>query len=235
MTRGLRVVRVGEGLWQWTIPHPAWTPATGEGEGGWPRRVASTYAEVGGGIVLVDPILPNAAAPDAERFWRHLDADVARVGGPPTTIVTCRRHARGAKEVRERFGGPVVAVAADAPDLDGLVTRVARDGEDVGPGSLIVAVDGPGNAECLVFLPAHRTLVAGDVIRGGPQGRLTWAPPAWDVEGADHAVVRISRHALIERLLALDPRRVLVSHGEGVSRGTRDALAALRADLAPRP
>ena len=231
MTDTLGVVRVADGLWQWTHPHAQWTPEIGSGEGGWPQRVASTYAEVDGGIVLIDPIVPDPGSPDAERFWRYLDADIARVGHAPTTIVTCRWHTRSARDVKERFGGPVVAVASDAPNLDGLVTDVVMDGEDVGPGATIIAVDEPGNAECLVLLRAHRTLVAGDVILGRQGGALKWAPPVWDVEGADHIAVRASRRALVDRLATLDIDRVLVAHWDGVHSDVGATLAALRVDL----
>ena len=74
----MHVDRLSDGLWRWTAPHPDWRdePAVG-----WERDVACVYHEATDGILLLDPLVPSGD--EGERFWRHLDQDVERVGLPP--------------------------------------------------------------------------------------------------------------------------------------------------------
>ena len=78
----MHVDRLSDGLWRWTAPHPDWRdePAVG-----WERDVACVYHEATDGILLLDPLVPSGD--EGERFWRHLDQDVERVGLPPTVAV----------------------------------------------------------------------------------------------------------------------------------------------------
>ena len=90
---GLRVVALAPGLWRWSA---AGSPC--------PRGdVASTYCETDGAIVLVDPVVPPPGSEVHARFFRALDRDVERVGGPVLVLATCPEHARDVAELRSRY------------------------------------------------------------------------------------------------------------------------------------
>ena len=75
--------------------------------------------------------------------------------------------------------------------------------------------------EVVVWLPSHQALVSGDTVIGADDGGVRVCPDSW-LEGRDPAAVRAG---LRERLGDLAVERVLVSHGEPVLEGGRDALA----------
>ncbi len=67
---------VAAGLWLWRVEHPAWHPRVD-----WEPLVASTCAESGGQVALLDPIGP----PDeADQVWQRLDAR------PPSLLVVLK-------------------------------------------------------------------------------------------------------------------------------------------------
>jgi hypothetical protein len=75
--------------------------------------------------------------------------------------------------------------------------------------------------ETLWWLPAHRAIVAGDVILGRDEGGVRVCPDSW-LEG--RSTPREIR-ALLRPVLDLGVERVLVSHGEPVLQQGREALA----------
>jgi glyoxylase-like metal-dependent hydrolase (beta-lactamase superfamily II) len=183
----VEVQELAPGLWRWTARHPEWRPDARDGAA---PDVGSVYCETGGGIVLVDPLVPPESE-EAEQFWRALDRDVARVATAPAVVLTTVRHARSAAAVRERYPG----------------TRVSAPG-DVLPGG-VEAYPTAAAGEVVLWLPAQRTLVAGDVLRGDAAGGLALTGSA---DG-------------LRALLDLPVERVLVSHGDPVLARGRDALA----------
>lgn len=92
------------GLWHWAAPHPAWEPgAEPESVGDWPELVGSHLAEVGGELVIVDPLVTDEAG------WAWLDERVA--GRPVHVLTTNPAHGRSRAEVLARYGGDEVAPA----------------------------------------------------------------------------------------------------------------------------
>ena len=82
-------VRIAEGLWRWTAPHPNWENwPDHERE---PREVGCVYYEADDATVLVDPLVP---AGEEDGFFRHLDADVERRGLPVVILLTGEWHRR---------------------------------------------------------------------------------------------------------------------------------------------
>lgn len=203
----MEVTRIDEGLWRWTASLPG--SAAGD------DPVGCTFVDTGDAIVVVDPAVP--AAPDQRaRFWRALDGDVDRAGAAPTVVLTTPRHARSAADVRARYAGARVLAPADAGPPPGVpVDHRFAAGEALPAGVEARPSGRPG--EAVLWLPAHRTIVTGDVLRGGAGG-LVLAPLAPDERGAVAAALRA--------LLALPLDRALPAHGAPVTSGARAALAS---------
>jgi hypothetical protein len=204
------VDELAPGLWRWTAPHPEWTPDQG-GPEGWDEDVAAYYCEANGELLLIDPIVPADAA-DRVRFWEALDRDVARIGSPHV-LLTGVWHVRNSDEILRRY-------------RDARLWAPGGETEPLPGGA--VAIEGviDGYAEALIWLPSHAALVSGDTLLGGGPAGVRLCPESWR-EGTDTAVVRKS---LRERLAGLPVERVLVSHGEPVLEGGRQALDAALAD-----
>ena len=163
----------------------------------WPKAVGSVYVETPDAIVLVDPLIPPE---DRERFLEALDRDVARTAAPVQILLTVEWHGRSTPELAERYG----ATVGGTPPREVEPFRVEP-------------VD-----ETLWWLPAHGAIVAGDVLLGDESGGVRVCPDSWLVGRSTPAEIR----ALLHPLLELPVERVLVSHGEPVLEGGRDALAA---------
>ena len=210
---------IAPGLWRWTGFHEEWE-----------EDVGSVYCEVEGAVVLVDPLVPPE---DAERFWGALDRDVERAGGEVHVLVTVFWHTRATSAMVERYGARVWAPARGKGAIArraGVVTDTFRAGDPL-PGG-IEALATARAAEVVYWIPQHRALVPGDVLLGeGAKGGgtrsagkhgLRLCPESWLPEGKGHAELASS----LRPVLDLPVERVLVSHGEPVLEGARDALAA---------
>src|SRR5689334_4111502 len=102
----MEIRQLRPGLWRWTAPHPDWRPSLGpspERPGGWAQYVGCVYCETPEGIALIDPLAPPEGTADAERFWRALDRDVARVGHSVAVLLTNDWHQRSAQALYDRY------------------------------------------------------------------------------------------------------------------------------------
>jgi glyoxylase-like metal-dependent hydrolase (beta-lactamase superfamily II) len=213
----VRVTQIAPGLWRWSAPHPAWTPARGADKG-WEHEVASCYCEADGELLLIDPLVP-ADAGERERFWRALDRDGDRVG-PPRVLLTSRRHAWSSADVLGRYPGARCLVPAGErpPGLE--AAGPLRPGEPLPGGA--VALETDGAEEVLLWLPSHRALVAGDVLRGDGRGGLRLCLDDRPGDVSPEAL----RRGLRDRLRPLPVEHVLPAHGEAVTARASPALAA---------
>ena len=205
----MQVDRIANGLWRWTGYHEEWR-----------EDVGSVYCETADGVVLIDPIVPPE---DTDRFWQALDRDVKRVGGRVDVLVTVFWHTRHAAAMIERYSAHVWAPTRGRAAIErraGTVTDLFRPGDEL-PGG-ITALPTTRAAEVVFWIPQHRALVPGDVLLGDGKGGLRMCPESWLPEGTGHAKLAASLRPLLE----LPVERVLVSHGEPVLTGVRDALAA---------
>ncbi|HXF98980.1 MAG TPA: MBL fold metallo-hydrolase [Gaiellaceae bacterium] len=205
----MEVRELAPGLWRWTAFHEEWK-----------EEVGSLYLETEDGVVLVDPLVP---ADEEERFWRALDRDVARAGGTVHVLVTVFWHTRSTAGLVERYGARVWTTRRGRAPVErraGRVTDAYRPGEPL-PGG-IEARPTARAGEVVLWLPRHAALVPGDVLLGDGAGGLRLCPPSWLPAGRTLAELAAS----LRPLLALPVERVLVSHGEPVLSGGRDALAA---------
>jgi hypothetical protein len=214
----MEVTRIDEGLWRWTVPHPDWRPEEDALDASY-RDVGCVYLETPDAIVLIDPLVEEGA--EGDRFWRALDRDVARVGAPVSVLLTSRWHVRSAAAVQGRYPGAAVLVPAafaDEVDVPGL--RRVDPGASLPGGVEFLPTSRPG--QVVAWIPAHRTIVPGDVILGAPAGGLRLLPAEWLAEPAHLGPIRDAIRAISERPV----ERVLVSHGEPVLEGGRAALLA---------
>jgi glyoxylase-like metal-dependent hydrolase (beta-lactamase superfamily II) len=184
---------VAPGLWIWRVDYPDWRPAAG-----WGPAVASTCAESGGEVVLLDALAPPE---DAREVWSRLDAK------PPTVVVVLKPdHVRSVDLFVERYGarafGPDVFHRGDVPDTD---LDWVYPGMEL-PGGLVAQHDGRGRNETPMWLPEQRTLVFADALTA-PEGELRVGFTMWHEERVLPA---------LRALLELPFERVIVSHGEPV-------------------
>jgi glyoxylase-like metal-dependent hydrolase (beta-lactamase superfamily II) len=208
----MQVAELAPGLWRWTARHPDWKP-----EEDWEPEVGCVYWEGADATCLIDPLLPGDAD-DAERFWRHLDADVERVGRPVAVLLTLFWHERSAAEVARHYDAEVWAHEDALPRLELAVEHPFRAGDALPGGA--DAVEVPRTGEVVFVLP-DGALVAGDVLIGDGAGGVRVCPDAWFRDPEGPAKARAALRPLLERPLEL----VVVSHGEPVTENAREALA----------
>jgi glyoxylase-like metal-dependent hydrolase (beta-lactamase superfamily II) len=198
------------GLRTWTAHHEEWEREV--------RCVALVSPER---LVLVDPLLVG------EEQWSAFDETLGDRG--LDVLLTVYWHARSAAEIAARHPRARVwahsraraAVARRAQPTD-----VFRVGDEL-PGGL-VAIAGRPRTEVVLWDPAHRALIAGDVLLGAGEGgeELHTCPASWLPRSTGVAELRES----LRPALDLPVELVLVSHGATVETG---AKAALERALAP--
>jgi glyoxylase-like metal-dependent hydrolase (beta-lactamase superfamily II) len=205
-------------LWRWTARHPDWTPDEG-GPDGWEREVASYALVEGGSLVLFDPLVPTDAA-DAERFWRALDRDV-EAHGAPHVLPTVFWHARSSRAIADRY--PATRVWAHEPAVADLRERTSVTDTfaagDALPGD-VEALATERAAEVVYWLPGHRALVAGDVLLGTPDGGVRVCPDSWLGDRTTPEELREELRRVLDRPVEM----LLLTHGEPVLEGAREAL-----------
>lgn len=207
---------LAQGLWRWTARHPDWRPEEDALPGYEPVGGSIAY-RAPGALVLVDPLLEDGSA-----VWEQLDPLVEQAGRPPDVLVTILWHTRSADAVAGRYPGTRVWAhepAREAVAERGPCTDVFRPGDQL-PGG-VRAIDAGRAWEVLFWLPEHAAVVAGDVLLGLPEGGgIRLCPDDWLGDLDRGRLVDGLRAGLLE----LPIERVLVSHGEPVLEGGRDAL-----------
>lgn len=226
------VAKLGPGLWRWTVSHPDWRPENDRPDG-WGRMVGSIYAEFPEAVVLIDPLIPAAAA-DAEHFWRRLDEDVARLARPVLVLVGSVDHGRSADAVAARFLATdrPVRVVGDARIRDNVSCTLHATLDEIAlPQGLHAApVPGMSPGERAFFLDPWRAAVFADAVIGAGGGSVRVAPPSWGVRTPEGRALydREFRPAL-RSVAALRPAMLLPSHGDPV---LTDGTSALEKALA---
>jgi hypothetical protein len=193
-----RVGEIAPGLRRWTARHEEWH-----------EEVGCVAAETADGLVFIDPLEPPA-----------------ELGRPAHVLVTVYWHGRSS---RDAGAGRIWASTRSARPLATrhiVVTDAFRAGDGL-PGG-IRAFQTPRASEVVFWLPEHAALVVGDVLLGAgakPHATadvLRLCPERWLGSGT-HDDLR----AMLRPLLELPIERVLVSHGEPVLMGGRQALSAV--------
>ena len=191
-----RVTEVAPGLRRWSAWHEEWN-----------EDVGSVAVDTADGLVFIDPTAPPAG-----------------LGRPAHVLLTVYWHGRATGEVG---AGRVWAPSRSARPLrnrDVPVTDSFRAGDEL-PGG-IRALQTPRVSEVAYWIPQHGALVVGDILLGAgakpraTAGVLRLCPERWLGAGT-HDDLR----AMLRPLLELPLERILVSHGEPVLKGGRQALA----------
>jgi hypothetical protein len=193
----MELTELRPGLYRWTARHPDYVPdPEPESPADWPEEVGCVAYEAPEALVLIDPLVPDELWPALDRL-----AEGRRVA----VLTTIGFHRRSRVAVAERYGASTSRARKSLPE--GVETIPIRHA-----------------GETMVWIPEHAALVPGDRILGGRDGGLRVCPDSW----LGYLTSRISGEdlrAALRPLLQLPIELVLVSHGEPVLAGGRDALA----------
>jgi glyoxylase-like metal-dependent hydrolase (beta-lactamase superfamily II) len=201
------------GLQRWVAFHPEWK-----------QDVACVALETADdGLVLIDPLVPPAARA-AAAFWRGLDAVVHELRRQVDVVLTLHYHERSGPEIVDRYrGSPGAALWAPA----GSVSRIAGAPErtfaagDVLPGGIQTFATGRDD-EVVLWLPAQRAVVSGDVLLGGVRKPLRVCPASWLPRG----IARKDVAGALAPLRELPVELVVPLHGDPVTAKAAEALVA---------
>ena len=133
-----------------------------------------------------------------DELWPELDA--LAEGRPVAVLVTLPFHARSSDAVAERYGA-----SAELPDG-------------------VIALDVPRAGERVFWLAEHAALVPGDCLIARPKDPGLCLPPQPWLDILGGGATREQLAADLRPLLDLPVERILVSHGEPVLSGAREAL-----------
>jgi hypothetical protein len=190
------------GLYRWTARHPdaeadpqAGSPAD------WGPDVGSAAYAARDTVVLVDPLVPA----DRSDLQEEVDELVRRHGKPVIILTTLQFHRRSREELAARYGASTSRAKKNLPE--GVETIQIR-----------------GAGETMVWLPEHRALIPGDRLLGGDSGDLRLCPESW-LRYLPSKMKQAQLRKALRPVLNLPVEMVLVSHGEPVLSGGREALA----------
>jgi hypothetical protein len=202
------------GLWRWTARHPEWHP----GEFG--AEVASFAAQAGDTTLLIDPLLP----PEPQQVLETIEDTL---GDRLAILITIPYHVRSAEELWQRYRGDAETTIHGHPGSakrlsDRSAFREIEPGVPLPGGVTAHTIGKPRRHEMPLHLPSHDALVFGDAVAEA-DGRLV----VWATDKVDAKVKRFYRERFnptLEPLLELDFDSVLVTHGQALLSGGKQAL-----------
>jgi hypothetical protein len=210
-------IELTPGIWLWRATHPEWHSTT--------ERVGCYALETGGGLAIVDPLLP-AGSEDALLDWLQ-----ERRGSKDAAVyVTIPYHVRSAADVAQTLDVPIVghpALARRLPEPGRLIDATTEPKLPLG-----LAVRRIGNPR-RYELPLHASdlavLVFGDAVVGVAGGLRIWERAETPSRRAWYTKRFLPTLA---PLAELGIEHVLVTHGQPV---VGDGTRALREMLAEPP
>lgn len=206
---------------RWTARHPEWHTRAE-----WGRKVASYAVETEGVLSLVDPLVPDEASGGRAAVLAGIDAAVARASRLEL-LVTIPYHTRSVAELYARYADKVeTAVWGHHAVSRRLGTTapltVIRPGELAGAVALALPIGKPRRYETPLFFAAQRAVAFGDALVV-VEGRLrVWLQS----QPRDRAWYAGSFLPSLGPLLDLDIDLVLATHGEAITAGGHEQLAA---------
>jgi len=190
------------GLYRWTARHPDAEADPQPGSAAdWGPDVGSVAYAARDALVLVDPLAPA----DRSDLGRELDEVVRSHSRPVVILTTLQFHRRSREELAARYGASTSRAKKALPE--GVETIQIR-----------------GAGETMVWLPEHRALIPGDRLLGGDSGGLRLCPESW-LRYLPSKMKQAQLRKALRPVLDLPVEMVLVSHGEPVLSGGREALA----------
>jgi hypothetical protein len=188
-------------LYRWTARHPGAEADPQPGSpADWGPDVGSVAYAARDALVLVDPLVPA----DRSDLGQELDELVRGHSRPVVILTTLQFHRRSRDELVVRYGASTSRAKKALPE--GVETIQIR-----------------GAGETMVWLPEHRALVPGDRLLGRDPGGLRVCPQSW-LRYLPSKMNQAQLRTTLRPLLELPVEMVLVSHGEPVLSGGREAL-----------
>ena len=202
------------GLWRWTARHPEWH----QGEFG--AEVACFAAQADGTTLLIDPLLP----PEPDDLFETVEGTLT---DRLAILITIPYHVRSSEELWRRYGKQAETTIHGHPACAKRLkdTSAFRQIDPAAPlpaGVTAHTIGKPRRYEMPLHLPSHGALVFGDAV-AETEGRLVM----WSAEKVDAKVESFYRDRFgptLSPLLDLRFDSVLVTHGQPVLDGGRDAL-----------
>ena len=189
------------GLYRWTARHPdAEADAQPGSPADWGPDVGSAAYAARDALVLVDPLVPA----DRSDLQKDVDELVRRHRKPVTILTTLQFHRRSRDDLAARYGASTSRAKKALPE-----------------GVETIQVLGAG--ETMIWLPEHGALIPGDRLLGGDRGGLRLCPQSW-LRYLPSKMSQAQLRTALQPLLELPVEMVLVSHGEPVLSGGREAL-----------
>ncbi|HET6361243.1 MAG TPA: hypothetical protein VFH11_04220 [Gemmatimonadota bacterium] len=199
---GIGGLRIAPGIWRWIAFHPEWQ-----------QDVACVVIDSPAGFVLVDPLLP--AGQEGKAALRGLEAR----GEPPAIVLTVFYHERSAGDIIDRIPGTTLWVEETGTDrVESTVTHPFRAGDALPGGLVPYATARPD--EVVLWEPASRSLIVGDVILGQGDAGIELCPDSWLPDGVDRRDLALSLGPILE----LPVERILPGHGDALDNDAHGAL-----------
>jgi hypothetical protein len=193
---------LARGLYRWTARHPdaEVDPQPGS-PADWGPDVGSVAYAAPDALLLIDPLVPA----NRSDLQEEVDELVRGHGKPVVILTTLQFHRRSRAELAERYGASTSRAKQTLPD--GVETIPIR-----------------GAGETMIWLPEHGALIPGDRLLGDDRGGLRVCPQSW-LRYLPSKMTQGQLKGALRLLLDLPVEMVLVSHGEPVRSGGREALA----------
>lgn len=188
-------------LFHWTAFHPE------------QRVVVSSYF-VESARVLIDPMIPSGRF---DGFDERLT--------PDTVLITNRYHSRDSAAFAEEFGCRVWCHRAGLEHVRERVPAAEpfEQGEVLAGGIEAIAVPGQELDETVLYVPmSDGALTIADILLRDGDGPLGYAPDGW--YGDDPPELKARVVEACRALLARDFRHLLLTHGEPIVGGGKEAL-----------
>lgn len=152
-----------------------------------------------GKVLLIDPVLPDAATVKA----------IQTLGKPCAVLITNGNHERFSRTIGDLLKVPIAAPAFAIKELSFKPDVIVDDLQQI-HGMVPISLEGAANGEHAYYCPAQKILFIGDALINLPKTGLQILP---DKYCADVKKLKIS----LQKLLKLDLDLIAFAHGETLS------------------